>query len=152
MLLAREISCSRSNVLVPVSAWSSPAESVSRSRCISAISLTVWSYSLRSSARRSSSASRICWLSAAVRVPRLVGVLAAVFDSALLSSVVFGAAVLAMVAPSAVGADFAGVVPVVLFAAFAGVALVVAFFCVLAELVDGATGDPFGTSAGALAG
>src|SRR5947207_1596375 len=32
MLLASEISCSRSNVLVPVSAWSSPAESVRRLR------------------------------------------------------------------------------------------------------------------------
>ncbi len=71
-LLARVISCSRSNVLVPVSAWSSPAESVSRSRCSSVISLSVWSYSACSSSRRSVSATRIFSVSAALRV-RFVG-------------------------------------------------------------------------------
>src|SRR5688572_19125725 len=70
MLLASEISCSRSNVLVPVSAWSSPAESVSRSRCSSAMSATVWSYSVRSSTCRSWSAPRISSVSAALRVAR----------------------------------------------------------------------------------
>src|SRR5690349_5706189 len=125
MLLASEISCSRSNVLVPVSAWSSPAESVSRSRCISAISVTVCSYSSRSSPRRSSRASRICCVSAAVRVPRLAGALVAV-----LASVVLGSAVLAIVAPSAVGAD---------------VALVVASAFVLVEPAAEAAGVELGT-------
>src|SRR5262245_30659310 len=73
MLLAREISCSRSKVFVPVSAWSSPAESVSRSRCISAISEIVESYSSRSSSRRSAKAARIFSVSAGLRVGRSGG-------------------------------------------------------------------------------
>src|SRR5690606_1434530 len=71
MLLASEISCSRSKVLVPVSAWSSPAESVSRSRCASAISDIVCSYSARSSSRRSPRASRIFSVSWAERAGRV---------------------------------------------------------------------------------
>src|SRR5437588_5432656 len=67
MLLASEISCSRSNVLVPVSAWSSPAESVSRSRCSSVISEMVASYSSLSSSRRAARATRIFSVSAALR-------------------------------------------------------------------------------------
>jgi uncharacterized protein YjbI with pentapeptide repeats len=70
MLFASDISCSRSNVLVPVSAWSSPAESVSRPRCASAISLIVWSNSALRSSRRSASAARIFSVSAADRVGR----------------------------------------------------------------------------------
>src|SRR2546421_1629338 len=81
MLLAREISCSRSNVLVPVSAWSSPAESVSRSRCSSVISEMVASYSSFSSSRRAASAILIFSVSAVLRT-------------------VFGAALVALASPA----------------------------------------------------
>src|SRR5258705_2249998 len=115
MLLAREISCSRSNVLVPVSAWSSPAESVSRSRYASAISAIVWSYSVLSSSRRSDSAARIFSVSAAERAAR--------------TGTAFAAAALAAAAFAAlVGlAAFAGLAALVA-AAFAGEAFVGAAF------------------------
>src|SRR5439155_5355321 len=103
MLLASEISCSRSNVLVPVSAWSSPAESVSRSRCSSAISDIVWSYSVRSSSHLPARAARIFSVSAADRGAR-VATLPVPF---LLSAVRVVAALLsadfAIIAPSAAG-------------------------------------------------
>src|SRR6266545_2084360 len=103
MLLASEISCSRSNVLVPVSAWSSPAESVSRSRCNSVISEIVALYSPLSSSRRAASATRIRSVSAAVR--DVLGATRVAFDSppagACLVEVVLVSAGLPIVAPLA---------------------------------------------------
>src|SRR3989440_10417066 len=129
MLLAREISCSRSNVLVPVWAWSSPAESVSRSRCSSVISEIVASYSSFSSSRRAPRATRIFSVSAALReVLGATRVALASLAVACLAGVVLVSAGLPIVAPLAalsaaiggawsvvlsggVGTDVAGVVP-----------------------------------------
>ena len=93
MLLASVSSCSRSKVLVPVSAWSSPAESVSRSRCSSLISERCCSYSARSSSRRPDRAARIFSVSAAERVGRS--------GAAFLAAAVFASVGFAIVAPLA---------------------------------------------------
>src|SRR6266568_3054583 len=122
MLLAREISCSRSNVLVPVSAWSSPAESVSRSRCSSVISEMVTSYSSFSSSRRAARATRIFSVSAALReVLGATRVALASLAGACLVGVVLVSAGLPIVAPFAASSAAIGgawsVVPAVLLSA-----------------------------------
>src|SRR2546429_2556788 len=114
MLLASEISCSRSNVLVPVSAWSSPAESVRRSRCSSVISEIVASYSSLSSSRRAARATLIFSVSAALR--DVLGATLVALDSpaeACLVAGVLGSAGLPLGAPlaassAAIGGGLAG--------------------------------------------